>query len=253
MIAVRRQPRPTHRVRPQVNRLVVAAGLVVALPAIALAERLHPGGGRRIAHGLLRVLARVCGVVFEVHGVERLRPSPSSYVFVPNHSSPLDIPAMLVAHPDMRFMAAADLYRNPLLAGAMRALGTVAIDRHDRANAHCQLATLAERPEPLCLTVFAEGKIAPSGELLPFKAGAFELAIQTRATVVPVAIHRAATLLPPGGRLSVRPGLVTVELLEPISTAGLSTGDRGHLNERVRHAVMAALRDNEPDGTVPAT
>ena len=96
------------------------------------------------------------------------------------------------------------------------------------------------------LVIFPEGGIAPSDQLLPFKTGAFVLAIQTGTPVVPVAIHHARDVLPPHGRLAVRPGTVIVELLEPVDTTGLSFEDRGALRDRVRSAVDAALAADPP-------
>jgi len=230
--------------RSQVNRLLVIAGLVTVLPEVALAERWRPGTGSGVARRGVRRIAGACGVRFETRGSGQLDPS-GSYVFVANHSSPIDIPAMLLARPDVRFLAAADLFRIPLLALAMRALRTVPIERRDRAVAHQQLAQLASGGEPLCLTVFAEGGIAPAGQRLPFKNGAFVLAIETGATVVPVAIHHSDEVLAPGARLLVSPGTVTVEFLDPIPTNGLSVEDRHLLRDRTRDAILAAL-DREP-------
>ena len=53
-------------VRSQVNRVLVALTLLVVLPAIAVAERIRPGAGRRIAISTGRRLARACGVRVEV-------------------------------------------------------------------------------------------------------------------------------------------------------------------------------------------
>jgi len=170
---------------------------------------------------------------------------PSPALYTPNHSSPIDIAALLVARPGARFLGAADLFRIPLLAGAMRALGTVPINRREPAVARKQMDELTERfndGEGFDLVIFPEGGIAPSAQLLPFKTGAFVLAIQTGTPVVPVAVHHARDVLPPHARLAVRPGTVIVELLEPVDTTDLTFEDRGALRDRVQSAVDAALR-----------
>ena len=237
-------PAPRHRVRAQVNRPLVAAGLLVLLPLVVVAERLHRGAGRRVARWGVAVVAFLCGVRFERRG---RGPGPGSpgVVVVPNHSSPMDIPALLWAEPEVRFLAAADLFRVPLLAAAMRALGTVPIDRRDRYRARDQLDALVDRRRaatgsPGDIVVFAEGGIAPAGTRLPFRSGAFSLAIRTGAPVAPVAIRGSDRVLAPRGHLLVRPGLVTVEFLEPIDTGGLTSDDRGVLRDHVRDIVCAA-------------
>jgi 1-acyl-sn-glycerol-3-phosphate acyltransferase len=235
--------------RAQLNRVLVVCTLVAVLPLVAIAERTRRGCGRVVARRAVQRLGSACGVRFETLGHDRLDPS-GSYVFVANHSSLIDIPAVLTAFPEIQFLAASGLFRIPLLRSAMRALRTVPIDRHDRQEAHRQLDELAAGGGHLRILVFAEGGIAPVGQHLPFKNGAFVLAIQTGATVVPVAIHHSNEVLPPGARLSVRPGTVVVEILEAIQTDAMTGDDRHQLRDRTRLAVVAALELEAGDPTI---
>jgi len=233
----------SHVVRAQANRLLVVFALLVFLPTIVVAERIHRGSGRRVAQWAVSVGAVLCGVHVVVHGSPIPDQSDGSVV-VPNHSSPMDIPVLLLADPDIRFMAAEDLFCIPLLASAMRALDTVPIDRRDSANAHRQLDMLVahHRNAPVHdLVVFPEGGIAPAGTRLPFKSGAFSLAIRTGSVIVPVAIAGTDHVLRPRGRLAVRPGVVTVEFLDPIETEGLTLDDRHVLQDHVQELVRDAL------------
>lgn len=235
-----RQVRQAEGMRAQVNRVIVAVALLVGLPLVAAAGKVRASAGRAVARGLVAAVARVCGVRFVTRGAEILQPG-ASYVFVPNHSSPLDIPALLMARPDVQFLAGADLFRFRLLAAAMRALGTRPIDRHDAGNARRQIRELMESGGPHRLVVFAEGGIAPAGERLPFATGAFVLAVKAGASVVPVAIHGTDRVLPPRANLALRPGTVTVEFLPPIPTEGKGIRDRRALRDATRDAVIAAL------------
>lgn len=228
--------------RAQLNRVVLIVALLVVLPAIAIAERGRRGAGRRVGVGAIRAVARVIGVRFDVSA------SPASegsgpFVLVPNHRSPLDIPAILLARPGVRFLAAAELFRIPLLASAMRALGCVPIDRRDPAQAHAEIDKLAADGST-DLVVFAEGGIrrGPVGRL---KSGAFRVAIASGRAVVPVAIRGTGQLLGTGRRLRVRPGTVMVEMGDPIPTNGLRLEDRDALRDRTRAALESALGDEE--------
>jgi len=188
------------------------------------------------------ILASLCGVRFEVRG--RSPDDRAGAVVVANHSSPMDIPALLWADPDVRFVATAGLFRIPVLAAAMRSVGTVPIDRHDHDHARRQLDRMVDGPDLVGvgdLAVFAEGGIAPAGRRMPFKTGAFSLAIRTGSRVVPTAIRGSDRVLAPGGRLLVRPGVVTVEFLEPVEVAGLTLEDRHVLRDHVRDQVCAAV------------
>jgi 1-acyl-sn-glycerol-3-phosphate acyltransferase len=228
-------------VRPHVNRIVLLVTLSVALPAIAAVERVRPGAARPLAILVIRFVARACGIRFDVHGRDRLVDGVS-YVLVPNHTSPVDIPALLLARPEARFVAAAELFRVPLLGTVMRALGTVPITREDRRAAHRQIVELSRPVADRELVIFPEGGIGPAGGPQRFKSGAFLVAIDSRAPVVPVAVRGAASVLPANGRLKVRPGVVRVEILGPIATAGMTRMGRRGLAEAAWTEVHAALR-----------
>src|SRR5690348_16768165 len=98
----------TVRLRAGGNAVIVAIGLLLALPLAAGAERVRLGRGRAVLLRAIRVISRLCGIRYVVGGT-RLDAS-RSYVLVPNHSSPLDIPAVLTAWPAARFVAAAELF-----------------------------------------------------------------------------------------------------------------------------------------------
>jgi 1-acyl-sn-glycerol-3-phosphate acyltransferase len=227
--------------RWQLNRFIAALALVLLLPVVALAEKVRRGLGARMVRRGVRRVCRLCGVRFEVTGGSGLDPK-SPYVFVPNHASPLDIPAVLLACDGVRFVAAAELFKIPILAAAMRALGTVPLERRKPSVARRQLEELVRNGDlGTSLAIFPEGGIAPAGERLPFKSGAFSLAIQSGLAVVPVAIHRSDEVLPPRSALAVRPGTVTVELLAAVPTVELTQNDRRRLRDQVELAVRTAL------------
>ncbi|MEN3271822.1 MAG: 1-acyl-sn-glycerol-3-phosphate acyltransferase [Actinomycetota bacterium] len=228
----------TTRLRAGCNAVVVAIGILVAFPIVPVAERVRRGAGRAVVIGATRVISRLCGIRYVVKGATRLD-AATSYVLVPNHSSPLDIPAVLMAWPSARFVAAAELFRIPLLGGTMRALGSVPVDRRRPAEAQRAVERAAEGARDL--VVFAEGGIPAVGESRRFKTGAFVLAIAAGADVVPVSITGSAVVLPRGHRFAVRPGTVRIELHSPISTSGCTTADRKALRDRTESTVRAAL------------
>lgn len=184
-------------IRPQLNRVLAAVALLVALPAIAVGEHLRRGGGRAVARRTILIAARLCGVTFELGGTP-VTSLPSPAVYTPNHSSPMDIAAMLAIGPQTRFVAAAELFRIPLLASAMRALGTVPLERRDPALARSQLEALVEEcaGQTMSLVIFHRvGSVATTG---PYRSSREPSRWPPGpAPVIPVAIHRTADVLPP--------------------------------------------------------
>jgi 1-acyl-sn-glycerol-3-phosphate acyltransferase len=238
----------TGAVRVALNRIVAVVALPVALILVAVVCRISTESGGRVARRGVSAIAKVCGVRFVDEGIESV-PNDRSFVIVANHSSPMDIPALLLSIPEARFLAAADLFKVPLLSAAMRGMKAIPIERRNREAARRQLDTLVDTVtsiENFKIVIFPEGGIPPLGTRLPFKAGAFEVAIRTGATILPVAIHGSGAVLPPKGRLGVRPGTVRVEALAPISTEGLAITDLDEVRSEAESSILRALHAGPP-------
>lgn len=191
-------------------------------------------------HRWARTIARSAGMRVITHGRERLDPS-SPHVFVVNHVSIMDIPAILHAVPGSGFVAKRELSRVPLFGAAAHAVGVVYIDRENRKSAFAAYEEAAERVrDGQSVIVFPEGTRGATYAIRPFKKGPFVLAIRAGVPIVPVIMHGTIEITP-NGTLDVTPGTVAVHLLEPLPTAGLSYNDRNSLADRVRARMIEAM------------
>jgi 1-acyl-sn-glycerol-3-phosphate acyltransferase len=92
---------------------------------------------------------------------------------------------------------------------------------------------------------FPEGTRSQSGELLPFKSGAFRLAIETGADILPIAVAGTRDALPKHSwKFGFARGLVRVG--QPISTQGLGLDDVDALKEQARSSVAAMYEEIAP-------
>jgi 1-acyl-sn-glycerol-3-phosphate acyltransferase len=228
--------------RPRVilNRFLFRAMLLAMGLIAVIMYRLIPSKQLtwRFAKAQARNLARVCGVRVRVRGLERLGAGP--YVFAPNHASHFDIAALLGYLPGAnRFAAKKELFEQPVFGAVLRTLGMIPVDRDNPAEAIERLSQL-ER-EPFSVIIFPEGTRSRTGELLPFKKGAFVTAIQLGLPVVPVVCKGTREVMPPGRYLSIFPGDVEVAVLEPIPTRGMSYDDRDRLADLVRGKIAEEL------------
>lgn len=95
------------------------------------------------------------------------------------------------------------------------------------------------------MVIYPEGTRSPDGRLLPFKRGAFLIAIRAGRPVVPVSIVGAERLLPKGeGR--IRPGKILIRFHPAMEMSAYVESDRELLRERVRAAVAAGLPSVNP-------
>lgn len=189
--------------------------------------------------GLARDILRAAGTPVLVEGLENI-PRDQPVMYASNHSSMFDIWALFATLPDsVRFVAKKELFKIPLLGGAMRAAGHIPIDRaaHKKAfQAYDEAARTIKRG--VTPVLFPEGTRSRTGELLPFKNAPFGLAIAAQVPVVPIYVHHTFEILPKGAwRLRPRP--IRLLIGKPISTVGLRPEDREQLRDDVRAAMVA--------------
>lgn len=214
----------------------------VVLGALSLASMLADRRGR-VAHRCARAWARLIlattGVRTSARGVEQVDRG-ASYVFVSNHQSIYDVPVLFAALPlQLRIIAKASLGRFPVLGWHLRWTGHLLVDRaRAGAGALKQVARMMRRGHSLI--VFPEGTRSADGRVGRFRRGLFLLAIDAGLPVVPVAVAGTRRVMRKG-RLTTRPGDVTLVVHPPVPTDGLSRADAGALAERVRGLVAASV------------
>jgi 1-acyl-sn-glycerol-3-phosphate acyltransferase len=188
------------------------------------------------------------------------------HIFLMNHQSALDIPCAFAALPvNLRFIAKHVLKYVPFLGWYMAATGMIFINRSNRYEALRSLAKAGERIRAGAnILAFPEGTRSRDGRILPFKKGAFVLAIEAQVPIVPVAIEGSIKTLPSGG-IRLRPHPIRVKVGAPIETKGLVPADRERLMRQVREAIIQmnlelgglgggsdaiAREEREPEGAI---
>lgn len=189
---------------------------------------------------------RACGARVRVTGQKNLKPD-QPYVFVSNHRSYLDTAALFrYAGRRIGLVAKKELLKAPVLGQGMNFVNIIAIDRTNPERARESMRKAKEVMEKgYSFGVFAEGTRALPGELLPFKKGAFHLAMQTGAPVVPVAIKNTDWMM--GKRRGTAyPGTIEITLLPPIDTAEFfENNDIAGLLRETREAIALELAGPE--------
>lgn len=182
-------------------------------------------------------LFRVCGIELEVTGQEHMQPG-QPYVIIANHSSYMDVPALFAALPILpQFIAKRELVRIPFVGTALRWGRHILIERGNRTSARDSLEqAAAEVRKGAAVLVFPEGTRSSSDELASFKTGAFRLAKQGSAAILPVGITGTRHVLPKHGRL-LRPHRIRVCIGAPLSVGEVLDGDLKTTSRRGRALV----------------
>ena len=178
-----------------------------------------------------------------MEGLEHLDP-PRPAVLVANHESWFDVFALAGHLPvDYRFVGKKELTRVPFFGPAWVACGNIPIDRSDRRAAIASLKSAGEtmRRDNALLVMFPEGTRSSDGVLLPFKKGAFVLALELGVPVIPVGVSGGRERMPKGAFL-VRPGRMTVRIGPPLEVEGWTPADRDRLIALARAEVQRLQR-----------
>lgn len=180
-----------------------------------------------------RMLLRTFRARLRVEGAELLPADRSApRIFLSNHQSQLDIPALVqAADESLGFVAKKELGKIPLLAFWMRQVGCIFIDRSDRRGAHRALEESARslREQPRALVVFPEGTRSKTGELLPVKTGGLRMALLAGAVVIPVRIRGTRGALEARVPGAPEPHDVTLRFFPPLDTRTMAD-DKASIN-----------------------
>lgn len=224
--------------------IVALATFTGALMAVVLALLAGPRTANLyVAIPWCRLVAALAPMRLSIEGRENIAPG-TGYVVVANHQSQFDIPAVYIAIGlDLRWVVKAELRRVPLIAMGCRAVGHIFVDRADPDQAHAAINRAVARQQPgTGVLFFAEGTRSRSGRILPFKKGAFRVAIDRRLPVLPVTVVGTRRILRPGS-LQIHPGRARVIIHPPQATAGLGADDVAALRDRVHSIIAGALDD----------
>lgn len=144
------------------------------------------------------VLLRLVRMQLSVHGQSPAFNDGRRYLILCTHSSHYDIPTVFMAMPgSIRMLAKQELFRIPLMGRAMRVAEFPSISRQKHRQALKELAQAREMMESgIVLWAAPEGTRSTDGRLQPFKRGCFNLALDTNAVIVPVAIRGIHRVLP---------------------------------------------------------
>jgi 1-acyl-sn-glycerol-3-phosphate acyltransferase len=197
----------------------------------------------RVARVGMRIMLCLSGTRIEVEGRERLCDT-RNLLIVSNHLTHLDAPVLALTIPaDFKAVAKTEIFRFPFFHRCLRFAGIIEVDRSDPQQSRAAMGrVVASLKSGSCFLVFPEGTRSRTGELGPFKKGAFVAAAEAGSRIVPVALVGIRQLLPRGS-FRMTPGTVRVRVLDPVQAGGYSYDQRDELTAQVRDRIAAALAE----------
>ncbi len=202
----------------------------------------------KVALAIVRLAFRFAGIRVETRGLD-LVPPKTACIFMANHVSNLDPPALIPRIPGRTSaFLKRSLMKIPVLGYGMKLGEFVPVDRDGRVQSAVESVAEAKRvlEKGIHITTFVEGTRSRDGRMLPFKKGPFYLAKEAGAPCVPVSIFGTEGMMAKGS-LRVKPGIAHITFHSPINPTNFAT--REELMEAVRASIASGLPEWMRDGS----
>jgi 1-acyl-sn-glycerol-3-phosphate acyltransferase len=203
----------------------------------------HPSGGYVFSALFTKGAALITGVNVQIKNKERLLECQPC-VYVGNHQSNLDMVTQAHCYPPRTVcIGKKELFWIPFFGALFYFTGNIFLDRKNHRKAIGGMVEAQEqiKKRKLSVYMFPEGtRNLYAKELLPFKKGAFNLAIGAQVPIVPVICAPVKNFIDLEAKI-IRPGIVHIEVLEPISTLGKTDQDAAELAHFTRARMQEAF------------
>jgi 1-acyl-sn-glycerol-3-phosphate acyltransferase len=165
------------------------------------------------------------------------------YVAVSNHESYADI--FLLSHLpwEMKWLAKEGIFRIPVMGWMMRMAGDIEVHRGDPRSRARALEDVRDRlSKGVSVMIMPEGTRSPHADLLPFRDGAFRVAVELGLPILPIAVAGTRNAMAKDSMRFNRARAIA-RVLEPVETDGLTETDVPALRDRVRSMIAEARED----------
>jgi len=226
-------------------RLVLAAIFIVFMTLFAMVYCLFSPRNPRHVYFFCRwfnQLHKLVGLKLIQRGLERA-PTPKNSVYISNHQSVYDFvtsPGML--RPRTVSLGKKELIWVPFFGQLYWITGNILINRQDKSKARDTIKQVAEAIHQRDLSVWAypEGTRSKGRGLLPFKTGAFRMAIEAGVPITPMVVSTTHNKIDLNRRNN---GVVITEMLEPIDTTQYNLSDARALAEHCHQLMEAKIAE----------
>lgn len=216
--------------------------IIVGIPVLSYCRLVsNPALALRLSRLLDQIVMWIAGTRIVTEGSEKVD-LKRGCVYVLNHRSLMDTLVAFYALPgDLRFLAKKELYKIPLVSFALRTMGMIAVDRSNPdAAANSIERAVSHLQNGKSVILFPEGTRNRGEGLLPFKKGAFVLAIKAQVPIVPVVLFGTEKAIAPD-TIFLYPATIRVLFHDPIETKGMDLEQRNELRDQTRNIIEKSL------------
>lgn len=193
-------------------------------------------------------LVKVFSIRVDIEGTEIFNSlKGKNFIIVANHQSSLDMfPLLKVTPPTTTFLAKRELLLAPLFGVSAWLFGVVFVKRGNAKRARDVMAWISKKviDKKINLWIFPEGTRSQTGTLLPFKKGAFHLALEAQLPIVPLVVSDYRSIFNKANK-TFTSGIISGKFLPPISTEGFTMNDVSEVTENVRQKMLQVFHERD--------
>jgi 1-acyl-sn-glycerol-3-phosphate acyltransferase len=223
--------------------LVVILGTPVVALVFALTAPFDKGryaAGR--AFRLVGVTAMRLNGLWNFHVRGSLADPRRPYVVVANHESYADVFLISCFPWEMKWLSKDTMFKIPCMGWMMHMAGDIQLVRGDRDSTINAIAQCRDRlAKKVSVMIFPEGTRSKTQEMLPFKDGAFRLAIESGAPILPIAVAGTRHAMAKGTFRFLR-AKALAQVLDPIETSHMTLSDIPTLKAMARERIDVGRR-----------
>ena len=165
------------------------------------------------------------------------------YIIISNHQSILDILILTCLRYRFRWISKIENTQVPVLGWYIRMAKYIVVDRGNKESKAEMIEKSAEcLRKGISIMMFPEGTRSLDGEIAQFKLGAFQLAVMTDKSILPVVVDGTGGILPKHGLIFSGGNLLKIRVLDPVHPGSFGTGDPEELASRFRILMADELK-----------
>ena len=184
---------------------------------------------------------------FKIEGRELIDPN-KTYVMVSNHQSYFDIFAVFGLFTFFKWVSQEQIFKIPFVGWNMYLNQYVKVVRGNLSSIKQMLKDCrAWLDRGVSIMLFPEGTRSETGEMGPFRDGAFRLAIEAGVPILPIVIDGTFEVLPKGRNILNFTTPIRLKVLPPVDSRPFSKNAIG-LRDHVRSLIEKELQEMRSEG-----
>ncbi len=224
---------------------LIVLHLLIVVAIMLFIDNKKPAGNsskwyRMLIHLTLDLIIPLLGVKIHATGVEKV-PTDRRFLLVSNHLHNIDPAVFMYILPsaELGFIGKKEIFAESkyfIVPKVMHALHGLPIDRENPRNAVITINAAAEKikSDTASMAIFPEGYVSKTGELLPFRNGAFKIAKKAGCPIVVATLKNTKQFTK---NMFRRKTDIYLDILDVIDASSVEASSTTELGERV-HLTM---------------